>query len=453
MASFPDDIMMDILARLPVKSILRFRCVNKAWCKLLKDRKFVQKHLNHTTKKNKFSLLVNSGKDIYTMSYDPTSSILDRPVKTNFSVRSKSGIAVFGYCNGLVCISSGGSKVLFPWNPATQEYKKLPIPELRFPRPHSCQIDYGLGYDDKSDDFKVVFVASYRHIPRIEVHIHKLRCDSWRYIGEFPYDLSQDSRMSDIARVPVNGALHWIAVTDSDDLDCEAIIYFDFEKVTFVSMPLPKIPNPLDVDTFDYTKYVRRLCVLGGSLCLMCSNPEASSDVWQLDSETRNSWTKLFTVDQQKLSGCVSDLMPLWSFENGRVVLGLEMRYAGLHLILYDPKDESSEHLRPFQVARGRLLSISAYVESLVSLNSGTYLWQGQVECSKEEDGYYLNGYSDEEHIGEDSEDDDDLEEEEDEQEEAQEDTESSKKKREEDDKEILNDIRKMFTTLKKPKM
>ncbi|XP_026434029.1 F-box/kelch-repeat protein At3g23880-like isoform X1 [Papaver somniferum] len=214
------------------------------------------------------------------MSYDPTSSILNRPVKTNCPVRSKSGIAVFGYCNGLVCISSSGTKVLFLWNPATQEYKKLPIPELRFPRQHICQIDYVFGHDDKSDDFKVVFVASYRHIARIEVHIFTLRSDSWRYIGEFPYDVSKDSRMSDIARVPVNGALHWIAVIDCDDIDCEAIIYFDFEKETFESMPLPKIPNPLADDTFVYAKFVRRLCVLGGSLCLMCSNPEASIDVW-----------------------------------------------------------------------------------------------------------------------------------------------------------------------------
>ncbi|XP_026434030.1 nucleolin-like isoform X2 [Papaver somniferum] len=168
--------------------------------------------------------------------------------------------------------------------------------------------------------------------------------------------------------------------------------------------------------------------------------------------------------------------MPLRSCENGRILLGLEMGDASLHMILYDPKDESSEHLRPFQVARECLLSTSAYVESLVSLNSGTYLWQGQVECSKEEDGYYLDveeyseedsdsdsdeeydyGFdeeddygSDEEHIGEDSEEDNDEDDEEDDE---QEDTESSKKKREEDDKEVLNDIRKMFTTLKKPKM
>ena len=43
---FPEDVLMDIFARLPVKSLLQFRCVCKSWCNLMKDPIFVTKHVN-----------------------------------------------------------------------------------------------------------------------------------------------------------------------------------------------------------------------------------------------------------------------------------------------------------------------------------------------------------------------------------------------------------------------
>ncbi|KAI3832447.1 hypothetical protein MKX03_020681, partial [Papaver bracteatum] len=82
------DIVLDIIVRLPVKPILRFRCVSKAWCKLLKDPDFVKKHLNHANEMNRFSVMLLSGKvepgfdyryikDTYTLAYDPSLFTLD----------------------------------------------------------------------------------------------------------------------------------------------------------------------------------------------------------------------------------------------------------------------------------------------------------------------------------------------------------------------------------------
>ncbi|KAI3882336.1 hypothetical protein MKX03_026340 [Papaver bracteatum] len=54
------DILLNIIVRLPVKSILRFRCVSKAWCKLLKDPQFVREHPNHAIEMNRFSVMILS---------------------------------------------------------------------------------------------------------------------------------------------------------------------------------------------------------------------------------------------------------------------------------------------------------------------------------------------------------------------------------------------------------
>lgn len=51
--NLPDDVMLDICARLPVKSVRRFRCVNKSWYKLLNGRRFVQQHLHHAAEMDK----------------------------------------------------------------------------------------------------------------------------------------------------------------------------------------------------------------------------------------------------------------------------------------------------------------------------------------------------------------------------------------------------------------
>ncbi|RHN66454.1 putative F-box domain-containing protein [Medicago truncatula] len=47
--SLPFDLVPEILCRLPVKSLLQFRCVCKSWKSLISDPKFAKKHLHMFT--------------------------------------------------------------------------------------------------------------------------------------------------------------------------------------------------------------------------------------------------------------------------------------------------------------------------------------------------------------------------------------------------------------------
>ena len=54
----PQDLLEDILKRLPVKSILRFKCVNKSWFTLFHNPTFIAKHYSYSLSQNSPSLIV-----------------------------------------------------------------------------------------------------------------------------------------------------------------------------------------------------------------------------------------------------------------------------------------------------------------------------------------------------------------------------------------------------------
>ena len=55
----PYDVVIDILSRLPVKSLIRFRRVSKSWYSVITDPFFINKHFNLNLNLNKAKSLSN----------------------------------------------------------------------------------------------------------------------------------------------------------------------------------------------------------------------------------------------------------------------------------------------------------------------------------------------------------------------------------------------------------
>ncbi|KAF3637817.1 hypothetical protein FXO38_23544 [Capsicum annuum] len=62
---FNEEIVVDILSRLPVRSLLRFKCVSKIWMALISEPYFTMKHLK-LAKNNQNSPKILFLKDMFT---------------------------------------------------------------------------------------------------------------------------------------------------------------------------------------------------------------------------------------------------------------------------------------------------------------------------------------------------------------------------------------------------
>ncbi|MBA0628573.1 hypothetical protein Godav_023287 [Gossypium davidsonii] len=66
----PEMVMLEILSKLPVKSLTRFRCVCKPWCSSFQTPHFITKHHRNNLHNNNLNLLLkrcqgNTRDDIY----------------------------------------------------------------------------------------------------------------------------------------------------------------------------------------------------------------------------------------------------------------------------------------------------------------------------------------------------------------------------------------------------
>ncbi|KAL8110243.1 putative F-box protein At1g47790 [Apium graveolens] len=147
-AELPEEVVLrEILTRLPIKSVGRFKCVSKSWLSLISDPQFVKQHLNLSTTQNPDDydcLIVQKNDKIVILSrYKETSALL-----------SVSRFGLIGSVRGLVCLSYGNNFSL--WNPAIHQSKEFSIPPRR---PRHSWYPIGFGFDPISDNYKVVVLS------------------------------------------------------------------------------------------------------------------------------------------------------------------------------------------------------------------------------------------------------------------------------------------------------
>lgn len=245
-----DDNLYDIFLKLPVKSIIRCRCVCKSWRQLLCDPHFVEAHLNHISQHHSKLLPVTSD-CFYSVDYEEGSLSNAVPRKFPLTNIPPPYTRIWGSCNGMLCVAvRRKTKVsddktlvkLFLWNPATGDYKILPNAD---PSVDDLQI-VGFGYDSSLDDYRIVTIITCDYRPRVDMY--SLKTNSWKFIRDLPHcdvfnqhNAFNDYDVFNLRKVfsrehrgggCVNGSIYWVL--------SPLIIGFDLNNEKFRVLPWPR---------------------------------------------------------------------------------------------------------------------------------------------------------------------------------------------------------------------
>ncbi|KAJ4972767.1 hypothetical protein NE237_005941 [Protea cynaroides] len=357
-----DDLMVNILSRLPVKALLRFKCVSSQWNILISDPYFVWAHLRQAPQDpNIMKLLwVTSDGLIRGFSVEDKEErkvTLDliRPKYPDGFLQNCNRVIMAGRpCNGMICLTNG--RIILVCNPATRD-------TLVIPRSNEREYNYleGLGFCSSRNEFKVVslyersegfgcelFTIGQRAI----VGTHPLQPSrSWKHIGDFPYHISYPS---DRNMCHVNSRVHWIIEPLTDSF-YEYILCLDLELEEFKVVSCPSHWS-LEVR---YAKGVN-LIDLGGELCVVFHNRDAW-DIWTLKDYTNSIWSKEYQID--------GNIKQYSSFDDFKVV-GIWRRRLllivnNLTFCYYDPRNNTFEVI--LEKHFGHLSwRVATYVENLV---------------------------------------------------------------------------------------
>ncbi|KAG5588015.1 hypothetical protein H5410_048449 [Solanum commersonii] len=348
MPNLPEELITEIMLRLPVKSLLQFRSVSKSWLSLISTSYFVKTHLllsasnkdyiHHEviTKASNTSRGVKNC-SVSSLLYDsvPESFELDNPGK------NPNAFPLFvGSVNGLICLAINifyGLDCFIIWNPSIRKYKKLPYEEHIVP-----YFTFGFAYDEFEDDYKIVGIFpiySYASLCRVEVKIYSLKSDSWKRVKDY----KGVELLGDFAKF-VNGKLHWLDK------------HWNIISMDLADEKWAEVDQPCCFKGCGFLK----LGVFESDLSVFCNHAWTHVDVWVMkEYGVKESWTKMFTIKSPEDSmGRIFYPIILMSNE-GEILLKFGSRFTK-----YNPKDDSVRYLDVTKLAPCHEVQI--YVKSLV---------------------------------------------------------------------------------------
>ncbi|KAL2923282.1 hypothetical protein RDABS01_014773 [Bienertia sinuspersici] len=311
--SLPIDVIQnEILVKLPVRSLLRCRCVSKLWCSVIDDPSFASIHIKKfQSNQEKTRLLVLEPPD---MCESKQFCVIRNGEK--FRKMSKIGIDVtwfeeyqaVGYVNGLICMKryikeTQLSNILL-WNPSIRKALELPFSQFSNATKIRHDVDCALGYDHANNDYKVVasvYIGDEPlNIPK-HVHIFTLSTFSWKSAN---IDKGPCLWIKGGPKVFLKGVIYWgginVLTIPSPKGRFSHFVSFDVTNDVFKYIDLP------DNEHVHVREYERFPIILDQSIALL-EIFESYSQIWVMeDSKGKEQlWTKQFYINLQLLEKCI----------------------------------------------------------------------------------------------------------------------------------------------------
>ncbi|XP_050283044.1 F-box/kelch-repeat protein At3g23880-like isoform X1 [Quercus robur] len=361
----PYDVLLEILHRLPVKSLIRFRCVSKSWNSLITSPAFINSNLTRTRSHSDSNKLIVRYLDValrverYKLIHEDndnnvSSSEEIQDLKLPLRSSRLSYFQLVGSANGLFCLYEGNRCIL--WNPCIRKFITLPNPSVT--AEFFCYLAFG--FDSRTNDYKVVRIA-YKSDTRYEgakpplVEVYSVNEGSWRVTSggdSYPPKITMSIRPQQAASL--NGAVYFVA-NDWGNAQSFIVLSFDLGDEVFrlICLPYGKFGSDDRIFTSEFK----------GLLSLICYESwHYIYSIWVMkEYGIVDSWTKQFTID---LNMQYWKVLRFWKNDH---VLVQKMQSGGLMLFSYDPESQQVKNLG-FCKSTGCSYADN-YVENLVLLD------------------------------------------------------------------------------------
>ncbi|KAK8598814.1 hypothetical protein V6N13_076760 [Hibiscus sabdariffa] len=293
-----DDILVNVLVRLPGKSLLRFRNVSKQWFSLISSPYFSRCLSQSSIFPSAIFLRMRNKLKYHLLPLD-TNPVQGPTIRSFNFVDDSAGIRLLQSCNGLLLCCSNNrigeyNRNYYIYNPTTNQYTTLPKPGNRTPSPNTI---FGviLAFDpSKSVHYKVVFVRSSEttsHLYQLEIYSSETHL--WSFSSNIP-------KVKNFGQgVYCGGAIHWI-MNNSRCLLC-----FNVHLERFQEIPLPNI-----LDDWDREPKCRYFGECGGRLHLIltsCKHSTRQFDVYEMKNDY-SGWLTKYQVDLNALTSTYPEM-------------------------------------------------------------------------------------------------------------------------------------------------
>uniref|UniRef100_I1QPE6 F-box domain-containing protein n=1 Tax=Oryza glaberrima TaxID=4538 RepID=I1QPE6_ORYGL len=283
----PDDVIFDILLRLPSKSLIRFKSVCKAWHAIISNPCFISAHLECS--KQKPSIFMVPGVYEKQNNGENTSFLMGLYQYQGGNIMEQihvqdfpQGIGTWSrpiHCNGMLLISTMNHEMIV-CNPSTREIVSLPKGSYNLhagPRA-------GFGFDPHSNKYKVARFFYQRDDDTSELvckfEVLTLGTNLWRQTEDPPYPISG------LTPVHVKGAIYWMVNTPLCPDPPNAFLRFCLTNEKFSLLQYP----PCNLKP---TRFIE----VEGELCCACFCSQVSAlKIWTCNYAQNPEWTQRCTV-------------------------------------------------------------------------------------------------------------------------------------------------------------
>ncbi|KAG7565399.1 F-box-like domain superfamily [Arabidopsis suecica] len=311
----PEELLIDILIRLPTKSLMRFKCVSKLWLSLITSRYFTNRFLKPSSPSCLFAYFVDSENQsnyvllkssLFSSSHDRSDislSVIDQhstiPIMGGYLVNA---------ARGLLCYRTGRRVIVC--NPNTRQVVELPIMRSK------TNVWNWFGHDPLHDEYKVLSlfwdVNKEQRVVRSELQVLVLGVgSSWRTTQSHhtphrpfrPYSKG----------MTINGVLYYIAWTDANRC---VLMSFDLSSDDFNLIELPYE----NLSCTSLMNYQGNVATIENTLL----SSDGTVDVCVLEDADKNQWSnkKTFVLPVSKMNFVHGDRLVMGgSRDSGKVLL------------------------------------------------------------------------------------------------------------------------------------